>query len=80
MVAVKMVPAMDIALWLRAVRKKKGWSTYDMAREAQVSEPAVVLWEQGKRRPSAPSCFKLAEATDTPVQDVMRMAYGDGAG
>ena len=49
-----------------------------MAEIAGVSEPSVVLWEQEKRRPSAPSCWKIAQATDTPVQDVMAMAYGNG--
>lgn len=70
--------AMDIPTWLRAVRKERGWSTYKMAEIAGVSEASVVLWEQEKRRPSAPSCWKLAEATGTPVEDVMRMAFGGG--
>ena len=65
---------MSIALWLRAVRKERGWSTYKMARDIGVSEPVVVLWEQGKRRPSVPSCIKIASATATPLEEVVRMA------
>ena len=65
---------MTIALWLRAVRKERGWSTYKLAALAGVSEPIVVLWEQEKRRPSVPSCIKLADATGTPLEEVVRMA------
>lgn len=73
--------AMSIALWLRAVRKERGWSTYKMARIVGVSEPSVVLWEQERRRPSVPSCVKIARATDTPIQEVVLMAMlGDGDG
>jgi len=68
---------MDIALWLRAVRKERGWSTYKMAEVIGVSEPAVVLWEQGKRRPSVPSCIKIASAMATPVEKVVLMALLD---
>ena len=65
---------MGIALWLRAVRKERGWSTYKMADVAGVSESIIVLWEQGKRRPSVPSCIKIAAATGTPLEKVVRMA------
>jgi len=69
-----MVSVMGIALWLRAVRKERDWSTYDMAKAVGVSAPIIVLWQQGKRRPSVPSCIKLAAATGTPLEEIVRMA------
>ena len=76
-----MLPDMGIALWLRAVRKERGWSTYKMADAVGVSEAIIVRWEQGNRIPSVPSCIKLATATGTPLEDVVRMAgLVDGEG
>ncbi len=68
---------MSISQWLRGMLKGYG-STYDMALALQVREPTLNRWLNGRRIPSAPSCIKLAQATDTPVQDVMAMAYGNG--
>lgn len=67
---------MGISQWLREMLRKYG-STYDMALALGVREPTLNRWMNGRRVPSASSCLKLAEATGTPVQDVIRMAYGD---
>ena len=72
-----MVSVMGIALWVRAVRKERNWSTYDMAKAVGVSEPLIVLWQQSRRRPSVPSCIKLAAATGTPLEEIVLMAGGD---
>ena len=68
---------MSISHWLREMLKEYE-SSYEMALALGVREPTLNRWLNGKRTPSASSCIKLAEATDTPVEDVMRMAYGDG--
>ena len=72
-----MICVMGIALWVRAVRKERDWSTYDMAKAVGVSAPIIVLWQQGKRRPSVLSCIKLAAATGTPLEEIVRMAGVD---
>ena len=50
-----------------------------MAQAFAVPPPTVYRWLSGETTPSAPYCMKLAQATDTPLQDVMEMAHGDGA-
>lgn len=66
---------MGIPEWLRGMLKEYG-TTYDMARALDLREPTLNRWMNGRRIPSAPSCIKLAEATGTPVEQVLQMAYG----
>ena len=71
--------AMSIPEWLEGMLESGRYrSLRHMASELKVSPQDLSRWLNRKRTPSAPSCMKLAQATDTPVQDVMRMAYGDG--
>ena len=69
---------MSISAWLREMLK--GYrSTYDMALALGIRESTLNRWMNGRRIPSVPSCIKLAEATDTPLDEVVRMAgLGDG--
>ena len=70
---------MGIPEWLGGMLESGRYrSLRHMARELEISPQDLSRWLNRKRVPSAPSCMKLAEATDTPVQDVMRMAHGDG--
>ena len=72
--------AMSIPEWLEGMLESGRYrSLRHMARELEVSPQDLSRWLNRKRTPSAPSCIRLAQATGTPVQDVMWMAYGDGA-
>ncbi|TEU01989.1 MAG: XRE family transcriptional regulator [Dehalococcoidia bacterium] len=72
---------MSIPEWLKGMLKEGRYrSVYEMSHALNVPQPTVHRWLTGQTTPSAPYCWKLAEATGTPVQDVMRMAYGDGEG
>ena len=51
-------------------------SVYEMAHRIEAPQPTVHRWLKGEARPSAPYCIKLAEATGTPVEQVLQMAYG----
>lgn len=71
---------MSIPEWLGVLKSERYRSLRHMARELNISPQDLSRWLNGKRTPSASSCMKLAGATGTPVEDVIRMAYGDGAG
>lgn len=65
---------MGISQWLREMLKEYG-SSYDMARALGLREPTLNRWLNGRRVPSASSCIRLARATGTPIEVVLRMAY-----
>ena len=70
---------MGIPEWLRGMLEEGRYrSPYHMAQEFRVPPPTVYRWLTGKVTPSAPYCMKLAEVTGTSIEDVMRMAHGDG--
>ena len=47
------MPSMEnIAEQLKALRRQRGWSQEDLARELGVSFSTVNRWENGKARPS----------------------------
>ena len=72
---------MSIPEWLKGMLEEGRYrSTYAMSLEWRIPEPTISRWISGQRTPSASSCLKLAQATHTPIQDVVRMAYGDGDG
>ena len=70
---------MGIPEWLQGMRNSGRYrSLRHMARELGISAQDLSRYINGKRTPSAPYCIKLAEATGTPVEEVLDMAYGDG--
>lgn len=67
--------SMNIPEWLRGMLESKRYrSTYDMSLQWEIPEPTISRWLNGQRSPSVSYCIKLAEATDTPVERVVRMA------
>lgn len=72
---------MGISTWLREMLKEGRYkNAVKMAEAFGVTEPAVIYWLHGQRRPSVNSCRRIAEATDTPIAEVVLMATigGDG--
>ena len=66
---------MGISAWLRGMLKDGTYkSAVQMAEAFEVSEPAVIYWLHGQRRPSVDSCRRIATATDTPLSEVVLMA------
>ena len=47
---------------LRAARKLRGWSTYELARRAGIAQSTIQRIETGERRPSARTLAKIANA------------------
>ncbi|KKL71530.1 hypothetical protein LCGC14_2094020 [marine sediment metagenome] len=71
---------MGIPEWLEGMLKSGRYrSLRHMGRELHISPQDLSRWLNRQRTPSAPSCIRLAEATDTPVQDVLKMAHGGEA-
>lgn len=51
---------LKIAKRLRALRKAKGATVYDVARECKITAAAVCMYESGERIPRDPIKVKLA--------------------
>lgn len=58
----KFTMAIDFGTWLRAERKKRGKTIYDIAALAEVSHVAVSDWERGKRNPRRENVELVAAA------------------
>ena len=72
---------MSFSAWLRGMLKEGRYrNAVEMAEAFGVTEPAVIYWLHGKRRPSVVSCRQIAAATGTPLPEVVLMATigGDG--
>ncbi len=66
---------MGISAWLRGMLKEGRYrNAVEMADAFGVSEPAVIYWLHGQRRPSVDSCRQIAAATGTPLPEVVLMA------
>lgn len=66
---------MGIPEWLRGMLKEgKFRSVYHLSHELDVPQPTVHRWLKGETRPSLPYCIKLADVTDTSLEEVVRMA------
>jgi len=59
--------------WLNGELAKRGWSDYQLAREADLS-PAVISRARAGTLPKWEGCFKLAQALDYPAELVFREA------
>lgn len=67
---------MGIPEWLEGMLKDGRFrSVYDMALKLGVPPPTVYRWLKGQSSPSIPYCIKLAQATGTPLEEVVLMAF-----
>ena len=63
----------NIAEQLKALRRQRGWSQEDLARELGVSFSTVNRWENGKTKPSrlaGNQIARLLEGSETSSQSV----------
>lgn len=66
---------MGIPQWIQGMLKDGQFrSVYDMALRLRIPPPTVYRWLSGESRPSLPYCIRLADGTDTPLEEVVRMA------
>lgn len=52
---------------IAALRRGKGWSQAELARQLQISPSAVGMYEQGRREPALELLVKLARLFDVSV-------------
>ena len=64
----------DLASWLKEELGARGWSLREMARRVGVSHTAIINVANGRTRPSANLCRKIALALHVPPEDVFRRA------
>ena len=73
---------------IRALRKARGWTQFELALRAGVQPQTVYFWESGRRTPLVPQLRKLGEIFEMcsddiellPLQDVInpgRQPLGD---
>ena len=69
---------MGIPEWIEGMLKDGQFrSIYDMALKLEAPQPTVHRWRRGQSVPSIPYCIKLAAATGTPLEEIVRMAGVD---
>src|SRR5580765_8167247 len=67
------MPTNGIARWLRAARKRRGWSRETLAHYAGISGAAIAQIESGRRAdPRVSSLVRLADALDVSVDELVR--------
>jgi transcriptional regulator with XRE-family HTH domain len=64
----------DISDWLADELKQRAWSSSELARQADISQSSVSNVLLRKQIPGLEFCKAVAQALDTPVTDVLRMA------
>ena len=57
---------------IRLARVAKGFTQNELARELQVTQGAVVQWEQGKAFPKASNLVKVASILGIPIEKLMK--------
>ena len=57
---------------LKEKRTIRGLTQEDLAREMNVSQASVAMWETGKAKPTADNLIKLAEVLECSVDDLLR--------
>lgn len=67
---------MAIGTVLVDIRKKKGLTQQDMARELFVTRQAISRWENGETSPSIDMCKLIAATFDVPVTCLLEMPDG----
>jgi transcriptional regulator with XRE-family HTH domain len=61
--------------WVKAERKRRGWSQAELARRSELTQQAIYLLESHQRsNPSGQTLAKLARAFDVGVDELMQTA------
>ena len=69
---------MNIPQWLQGMIEEKRYrNATGMTYEWKIPEPTIHRWLKGERNPGVKYCIQLAELTDTPLEEVVRMAGGE---
>lgn len=53
-------------VWLKTLRKKKGYTQQSIADELNVAKTTISSYEQGNRTPSPEQAMKIAKKLDVP--------------
>ena len=64
----------SISDWLAEELEQRAWSSSELARRAGISQSSVSNVLTGKQVPGLEFCKAVAQALDTPVTEVLRMA------
>jgi transcriptional regulator with XRE-family HTH domain len=68
-----------MAIRLRRLRLRAGFSQSQLAKAADVSLPALLQWEHGRRRMTLVSATKLADALDISLDELAGRKRKGGA-
>ena len=55
---------------IRALRRERGWTQYELALKIGVHPQAVYLWESGRRTPYVPQLRKLGQVFGMCSDDI----------
>lgn len=64
----------ELASWIRREAETRGWSLREVARCAGVSHTAIINVANGRTRPGAHFCLRIAQALHVPPEEVYRRA------
>ena len=64
----------DLATWMKDELDARGWSLREMARRVGVSHTAIINVVNGRTRPSAHLCRKIALVLRVPPEAILRRA------
>lgn len=68
------MPTPNLAQTIRARRTDLGLTQIELARKARVDQTAISKWETGKSLPTLPFAFRIAEALELPITDLIEAA------
>jgi DNA-binding XRE family transcriptional regulator len=55
---------------IRALRRERGWTQFELALKVGVQPQAVYFWESGRRTPQVPQLRKLGQVFDMCSDDI----------
>jgi len=59
---------------LCSIRQAKGWSVAELSEKSGVHHSVIRRAEKGERFPSIPVAFRIAQALQTPLSDLIKIA------
>ena len=64
----------EIGNMIRVMRMTRGWSQYELAKKACISQSSIAMYEKGRRRPTEEQAEALADAFNVPKWSIY---YGE---
>jgi DNA-binding Xre family transcriptional regulator len=61
-----------VATRVREIRRKRGWSVAELARQCEMAAPNVHRLESGKHVPTTQTLLRIAEALEVPLERLLR--------